>query len=80
MAKAQHSFAYRAVPALLREMRENAGLTQRQVGAKLRRPQSWVYNCETANRRVDITEFLAWCRACNADPLAAVSRLLTRGR
>jgi len=80
MAKAQHSSAYRAVPVLLREMRECAGLTQRQVGAKLRRPQSWVYNCETANRRVDITEFLAWCRACNSDPLAAVSRLLTRGR
>lgn len=80
MPKAQHSPAYRGVPALLREMRDAAGLTQREVGAKLRRPQSWVYNCETANRRVDITEFLAWCRACKSDPLAAVGKLIEKGR
>ena len=78
MPKAQHSPAYRAIPALLREMREAAELTQRQIGNKLRRPQSWVYNCETANRRVDVAEFIAWCHACGVDPLAAVSKLLTR--
>ncbi len=80
MPKAQHAPAYRAVPVLLREMRETVQLTQRQLGAQLRRPQSWVYNCETANRRVDVTEFIAWCRACNADPLAAMAKLLARGR
>jgi hypothetical protein len=80
MPKAQHSPAYRAVPRLLREMREVAQLTQRQIGAKLRKPQSWVYNCETANRRVDVTEFAAWCRACDVDPVAAFSQIVTRTR
>jgi hypothetical protein len=35
-----------------------------------------VSNSETANRRVDVTEFVAWARACGADPLAALARLL----
>ena len=31
-------------------------------------PQSWVHNCETANRRVDIAEFVSWSKACGVDP------------
>lgn len=80
MAKAQHAAAYRAIPAQLRALREAAGLTQRELATKLRRPQSWVYNCETANRRVDVTEFVRWCRACRADPLDAIAALLGRIR
>ncbi len=74
--KAQHGRAYRALPPLLRALREEAGLTQRELGDRLGKPQSWVYNCETANRRVDVTEFIARARACGADPLAALARLL----
>ena len=69
MPKAQHAPAYRRLPALLRRLREDAGLTQRDLGAKLGRPQSWVYNCETGNRRVDVTEFAAWCCGCGVDPV-----------
>jgi hypothetical protein len=57
-------------------MRDKAGLTQRQIGHKLGKPQSWVYNCETANRRVDITEFIDWARACEMDPNQAFTELL----
>ena len=80
MAKAQHTPAYRAVPPLLRRLREGARLSQRELGTRLRRPQSWVYNCETANRRVDITEFILWCLACGVDPLVALPKLLPRRR
>ena len=78
MAKAQHSAAYRVVPRLLRELRESAGLTQRQLGALLRKPQSWVYNCESTNRRVDVTELIAWSRACKAEPRDVFRRVLER--
>ena len=44
MAKSQHHPSYRPVPPLLRAMREDAGLTQRALGARLSRPHSWVYN------------------------------------
>ena len=73
--KAQHRQTYRRVPLFLRRLREEAGLTQRQIGAILKRPQSWVYDCETANRRVDVAEFSEWCRACNCDPPNALRRL-----
>ena len=63
------------IPAFLRELREEAGLTQRQIGKSLKRPQSWVFNCETGNRRVDVAEFCDWCRACNSDPANAIRRI-----
>ena len=75
LRKAQQAPAYRHVPPLLRAMRENARMTQRDIGKKLGKPQSWVYNCETANRRVDVTEFIAWCRACGAKPMDELKRL-----
>ena len=80
MAKAQHAPEYREVPRLLRRIREQAGLTQRGLGARLRRPQSWIYNCETANRRIDVTEFARWARACGVDPVDAFAQVLGETR
>jgi hypothetical protein len=74
--KSQHAPEYQVVPPLLRALREEAGLTQRTLGERLEKPQSWIYNCETANRRVDVTEFIAWSRACGVDPRATFARLL----
>jgi len=67
---------YRVLPGFLKEMREKAGLTQRGMGKKLNKPHSYVYNCETANRRVDITEFIAWSKACGVNPKTVFSQLL----
>jgi transcriptional regulator with XRE-family HTH domain len=74
--KAQHSMAYRHVPEFLRTLRDEAGLTQRVLAKRLKRPQSWVHNCETANRRVDVTEFIAWAKACDVEPGTALARFL----
>jgi transcriptional regulator with XRE-family HTH domain len=74
-SKAQHQRGYAPVPSFLRQAREEAGLTQRQIGLILGRPQSWVYNCETANRRVDVAEFCRWCLACGVPPVNAIRRL-----
>lgn len=73
--KAQHRSIYRQVPGFLRRLREDASLTQRALGAALRRPQSWVYDCESGNRRVDIAEFIAWCRTCGREPANAITQL-----
>lgn len=74
--KSQHNMKYRVLPVYLRNIREKAGLTQREIGKRLKKPQSYVYNCETANRRVDITEFIAWAEACGIDPKKAFAELL----
>ncbi len=74
--KAQHARMYAQLPGFLRKLRDDAGLTQRALGSRLGKPQSWVYNCETANRRVDVTEFIAWCEACGVKPKDAFARVL----
>ena len=74
--KAQQSIKYRLLPGFLQELRVNAGLTQRQIGKILHKPQSYVHNCETANRRVDITEFISWSKACGLNPKTAFALLL----
>ena len=74
--KAQHAATYRRLPGFLRALREEAGLTQRELGKRLKKPQSWIYNCEAANRRVDVTEFIAWANSCGADPQTAFGRFL----
>jgi transcriptional regulator with XRE-family HTH domain len=80
MPKAQHSPAYKMLPFLLKNLRESAGMTQRDLGKKLKKPQSWIYNCESANRRVDVTEFAFWCRACGVDPVKAFGEVLGKLR
>src|SRR6516225_1794190 len=74
--KAQHAPLYRHLPPFLRALREETGLTQRDLGKRLKQPQSWIYNCETGNRRVDVTEFIAWARACDVEPTAAFARFM----
>jgi transcriptional regulator with XRE-family HTH domain len=76
MAKAQHTFTYQKVPTLLRKLREEAGLTQRDLAAKLRKPQPWVHKSEDGTRRVDIAEFLEWIVGCDLEPLEAFKELL----
>ena len=75
--KSQHSPAYQPLMALLRALREEAELTQRELGEWLEKPQSWVHNCEVGNRRVDVAEFAAWAMACRVEPATALSRFLT---
>jgi transcriptional regulator with XRE-family HTH domain len=77
--KSQHASAYQPLPGFLRSLREAAGLTQRDLGKRMRKPQSWVYNCETANRRVDLVEFIVWARCCGTDPDKAFRQFLTAG-
>jgi transcriptional regulator with XRE-family HTH domain len=76
MPKAQHGAAYRGLRKILRDLRENVALTQRELGRRMKKPQSWIYNCESGNRRMDITEFIAWCRACEIEPTKAFQQLL----
>ena len=64
---ARRSAAYRLFLKRLREARRTAGLTQAQVAAKLRRPQSFVSKCESGERRVDVVELQAFARLYRKD-------------
>jgi hypothetical protein len=78
--KSQHSPAYEPLKALLRALREEAELTQRDLGELLGKPQSWIHNCEVGNRRVDVAEFTAWAAACGVEPPIAFARFVASGQ
>jgi transcriptional regulator with XRE-family HTH domain len=75
--KSQHSRDYEPLRALLRSLRQGAGLTQRDLGERMGKPQSWIHNCEVGNRRVDVSEFTAWANACEVKPVTAFRRFLS---
>lgn len=61
---ALHTKRYEAFRERLRRARVEAGLTQEDVAARLRRPQTWVSKCEVGERRVDFVELEDWAAAC----------------
>lgn len=52
----------KSLQELLRQTRLAAGLHQKDVAARLRRPQSFVSKYETGERRLDLIELLEICQ------------------
>lgn len=63
------------VLALLREVRQEAGLRQRDVAARIGVPQSFVSKYESGERRLDIVELRALCAALGVSLSDFVDRL-----
>ena len=74
--KAQHETSYKSLPILLKQMRMNAGLTQRDLAKLINKRQQFVYLSENSIRRIDITEFVVWAKACGVNPKTAFANLL----
>lgn len=73
--KSIYSREYRLFLQQLREARERANLTQAQLARKLGCTQSFISKCERGERRVDIIELRALCRAMRLDVDAFVRQL-----
>lgn len=54
---------YRIFVRLLRKLRQDAGLSQEEVATRLGETQSFIGKCERGERRLDIVELQAFCRA-----------------
>jgi transcriptional regulator with XRE-family HTH domain len=78
MQKSVHTAEYAALRSELRSAREKAGLSQRDLAARLNVPHSWVAKVETGERRVDLIEFCWYVSACGADPAAMTAKLVTK--
>jgi transcriptional regulator with XRE-family HTH domain len=61
---------------MLVAVRERAGLTQRDLAARLRRPRSFVGRMEVGERRIDVIEFIEIARALGADPSELFGKLI----
>ena len=67
---------HRKMIELLVAARERAGLTQRDVAARLRRPHSFVGRIEAGERRVDVVEFIEIARVLETDPQVLFGNLI----
>lgn len=65
-----HSPHYRQFAAVLVQARLDAGVTQQELAAQLRKPQSYVSKVERCERRLDVPEFIQFVRALGRDPAA----------
>ena len=73
--KTIYSPEYDRIVALLREIREAAGLSQASLAKQLQRPRTFVTKCELGERRIDLLEWLRFCQACQVEPAEFLTRL-----
>ena len=77
MEKSTHSPLYDAFRRRLVSLRKEAGLTQRQLAARMKREQNFVIRIEGGDRRLDILEFYWFCQALDQDPLQIIQQTFT---
>ena len=75
MEKSIFSAQYKCLLERLRERRRAAGMTQAQLAARLQQTQSFVSKCERGERRLDVVELGAFCRAIGIDFVQFVASL-----
>lgn len=64
--------------AVLRQAREEIGISQRQLSTKLKRPKNYASLVETGQRMLDISEFMVYVNAMGADPVELFTEIARR--
>jgi len=76
LTKSLYTKEWEALLELLRDLREKKEWTQEQLSKKLGRPQSTVSKIEAGERKLDVVQFIDYLRVLEADPVAAMRRLM----
>ena len=76
MESTVHSEASRVLQTLLVDARKVIGLRQIEVATRIDEPQAFVSAIERGERRLDVIEFVRYCRAIEADPENLFSALI----
>jgi len=74
-----HHRRYEALRKHLRAVRRTAGLTQAELGARLKVDQSHISKVERGERYMDVLFYLDWCRACKLQPEITILDLVRAG-
>jgi len=67
---------YKIIASALSAARRRANLTQVELAARLRKPQSFVSDYERGQRRVDIAEFVVIAQTLGAEPIEILKEIL----
>ncbi len=77
MAKSVFTDSYRQLLTILIDARKAKNLTQQVLAEHLGKPQSYVSKYESAERRLDVIEFLDVTKAIGIDPLPIIRELMS---
>jgi transcriptional regulator with XRE-family HTH domain len=66
--------SYIKLRKLLVNARKESGLTQADIAARLKRPQSFISKYERGERRLDLVEFREVAQALGIDPIRFLDR------
>lgn len=75
MPNTTQTLAHQRLVAALRAARRAAGLDQKSVAKRLRRPQSFVARMESGDRRIDVIELSQLCRIYKVNLLRFIADL-----
>lgn len=75
MRKSVYSKEFKAVLSVLVKARQEAGLSQSELGAKIGKPQNFISYVERGERRLDLLDFIAYARALGRDPGDLISEV-----
>ena len=73
------SATHRAIITALVAARTGAGMTQRDLAARLSKPPSYVGKVEAIERNLSVLEFVEWANALAVDPSALLASLQRAG-
>ncbi len=76
MPTSRFTDAYEAFLDALVALRKRAGVTQVELADRLGKPQQYVSKSELGDRRLDVIEFVAICRALRVDPKEGFAAVL----
>ncbi|WP_439258402.1 helix-turn-helix domain-containing protein [Lonepinella sp. BR2271] len=70
-----HSAEHSWLRQLFLEQRQKLGLSQRALADKLGVIHSFIGKVETGDRRLDVFEFIAYCKGLELDPLVVLQEI-----
>ena len=78
MEKAIYSSNGKAFCEWLKEQRVKASLTMRELGLLMNTHHSIIGKIELGERRLDVIEWIQYCKALNADPFVCLETLIKK--
>lgn len=70
-----HSDKQQQLRLILKNQRETLGLTQRQLAERMGVIYSLIGKIETGDRRLDVLEFIDYCKALELEPCDVIQAL-----
>jgi transcriptional regulator with XRE-family HTH domain len=67
MMKSPSTLRYRELLKWLKNERVEQGITVRELGALIDKPFQFVSKVETGNRKLDVYEYIQYCKALGVD-------------